>query len=88
MTFSADLPCPNDPDGMTIESASAQIDFYYQRALIAKAQKNFPQALADCQQILNRDPQHLAARSLKAIVSAKTTTDRVVLAKFDSAKFQ
>jgi hypothetical protein len=68
---------------MTFSSDSERIDFYYQRALIAKARTDFPQVLADCQQILNHDPQHLAARSLKVIALARTKNDRVVLAKFD-----
>jgi tetratricopeptide (TPR) repeat protein len=68
---------------LAIESDPNQLDYYYQRALIAKAQQNFPQVLADCHQILNRDPQHLAARSLKEIALAKTKHDQVILTRFD-----
>jgi tetratricopeptide (TPR) repeat protein len=68
---------------LAIESDLERTDFYYQRALIAKARNDFPQVLADCHQILNRDPQHLAARSLMAIALARTAKDRVLPAKFE-----
>jgi tetratricopeptide (TPR) repeat protein len=58
-------------------------DFYYQRALIAKALNNYPQVIADCQQILSRSPQHQAAQRLAAIALVKTKKYRVALAHFD-----
>jgi tetratricopeptide (TPR) repeat protein len=66
-----------------IQYNGERIDFYYQRALIAKALNSYPQVLADCREILARDAHHRAAWSLKAIALVRTKNYRVALASFD-----
>jgi tetratricopeptide (TPR) repeat protein len=67
----------------SIEFDNTRIDFYHQRALIAKALKDYELVLADCKLILDRAPQHQAARGLQAVALVKTKDYQVALADFD-----
>jgi tetratricopeptide (TPR) repeat protein len=61
----------------------SQLDFYYQRALLSKLVKNYYQVLADCKQILDRDPLHTSARWLNAVALVKTENYRDALFNLD-----
>jgi tetratricopeptide (TPR) repeat protein len=65
------------------EDCAELIDCYYQRALIAKALRDYEQVLAACQQIFNRDPQHQAARVLNTHALVKTKNYQTALSNFD-----
>jgi tetratricopeptide (TPR) repeat protein len=69
--------------GKANESNPKQAALYYQRALIAKALNDYPQVLADCQQVLSRDPQHQTVRGLYAIALVRTRDYQAALASFD-----
>jgi tetratricopeptide (TPR) repeat protein len=58
---------------------ATQLDFYYQRALVHKVFKDYYQVLADCKYILDRDPEHSAARWLNAVALVKTENYQVAL---------
>jgi tetratricopeptide (TPR) repeat protein len=66
-----------------IRCDATQLAFYYQRALINKSFKNYFQVLADCQYILDRDPDRASARWLKAISLVKLENYQDALADLD-----
>jgi tetratricopeptide (TPR) repeat protein len=68
---------------LALEFDNTRVDFYHQRALIAKALKDYDLVLADCKFILNRAPQNQAARALQAVALVKTKDYQVALADFD-----
>jgi tetratricopeptide (TPR) repeat protein len=58
---------------------SAQLDFYYQRALVNKALKNYYQVLADCKKILEQVPNHPSAGWLNAVALVKIESYQLAL---------
>jgi tetratricopeptide (TPR) repeat protein len=56
-----------------------QLDFYYQRALVNKLLKNYYDVLADCQRILEQNPDHPLAGWLNAIALVKVENYSVAL---------
>jgi tetratricopeptide (TPR) repeat protein len=62
---------------------TTQLDFYYQRALVHKALKDYYQILADCKRVLERDPEHPSARWVNAVALVKTENYQVALLSLD-----
>ena len=57
----------------------APLDFYYQRALVNKALKNYYQVLADCKKILEQVPDHPSAGWLNAVSLVKIENYQLAL---------
>lgn len=64
---------------LAIGCDSTQLDFYYQRALVNKALKNYYQVLADCKKILAQVPDHPSAGWLNALALVKIENYQVAL---------
>jgi tetratricopeptide (TPR) repeat protein len=68
---------------LAIDCDSNQLNFYYQRAVVNKALKNYYQVLADCKRILAQAPDHPSAGWLNAVALVKTENYQIALANLD-----
>ena len=63
--------------------SEAQIEFYYQRAIITKALNDHDRVVADAHQTIELSPLDLTEQGVKEIESVKIETDRLALANLD-----
>jgi tetratricopeptide (TPR) repeat protein len=68
---------------LAIDCDSNQLNFYYQRAVVNKALKNYYQVLADCKRILAQAPDHPSAGWLNAVALVKTENYQIALVDLD-----
>ncbi|WP_373542765.1 tetratricopeptide repeat protein [Chamaesiphon sp.] len=68
---------------LAIQCDPAELDFYYQRALVNKILKNYFQVLADCKHILAQAPDRPLVRWLYAVALVKLENYQAALANLD-----
>ncbi len=76
-----DYPAALASCNLAIEYDLNCIDYYYQRALIAKALDDYALVIADCDFILAHAPEHHAARWLAAIALVQVKDYRIAISK-------